>query len=154
MLSYDRMRVKVFAHRCKRRIGPARYLTPCYTVGWLCAFLDALLLQTYVCSRYNTRRTGLSFPTLLGDRAGAERFPLVPICTAPDAFVTRICSKRSRLDTDGLLENVAFSEVRMYGALRGSCADRNLKPLARLVEAHLRTLRRAAAKAKAILQRV
>ena len=42
----------------------------------------------------------------------------------------------------------------MYGALRGSCADSTLKPLARLVEARLMTLRRAAAKAEAILQRV
>jgi hypothetical protein len=36
---------------------------------------------------------------------------LRPSGTALDAFVTRICSKRLRLDTDGLLEKVAFSEV-------------------------------------------
>jgi hypothetical protein len=47
-----------------------------------------------------------------------------------------------------------FCEVRIDGALRGYCADRNLKLLARLVEARLRTLRRAAAKGEAILQRV
>jgi hypothetical protein len=54
----------------------------------------------------------------------------------------------------GLDKMCLLMEVRMYGALRWSCADRNLKPLARLVETRLRTLRCAAAKAEAFLQRV